>query len=108
LIVSNEFGTDTLLKEDYIETRLVGINSPEKILVKVYPNPASTLLKIELQSNSEVTFNLHDMYGRSILEQQYLKNDISIDVTNLKPGIYLLHVNSVNSQETLVKKIFIQ
>jgi len=66
------------------------------------------LLQIELQKGSEVIFELFDFFGRIVIEQQYSNSDITLDISAVPSGVYLLRINVLNKQDIVVKKIIIQ
>jgi hypothetical protein len=72
--------------------------------VNVYPNPADDKVYIETQTQT-VNIEIYDIYGRvqnlRISESQNLR--ISIDVANLKSGIYFVKVNT--DEGNIVKRI---
>jgi hypothetical protein len=76
----------------------------------IYPNPASTLVQLTVQNSSEriskVTF--YDILGKIIKTFTPTSSDsVSIDVTNLAKGIYLMELTSdLNSKIT--KKLIIE
>ncbi|WP_213279418.1 M28 family peptidase [Chryseobacterium indologenes] len=72
---------------------------------KIYPNPASNVLNIELPDSKETNFSfeLSNSMGRSILKTT---NERKIDVSSLQNGVYI-GVLKVGDQ-TLVKNIMIE
>ena len=66
--------------------------------IKVYPNPVSDLLSIELEllKSSKIVITLSDLAGRSwFLKNYFLQNgyhSISIDLSGLKAGLYILQL----------------
>lgn len=71
--------------------------------LRLYPNPASTLVRIELPEGfTEYTVSLYDMQGH--LAGIYRKD--VIDVSALSPGIYT--VNVLSAKESLSGKLVIE
>lgn len=71
--------------------------------LRLYPNPASTLVRIELPEGfTDYTVSLYDMQGH--LEGIYRKD--VIDVSALSPGIYT--VNVLSAKESLSGKLVIE
>ena len=72
--------------------------------VNIYPNPADDKVYIETQAQT-VNIEIYDIYGRvqnlRISESQNLR--ISIDVANLKSGIYFIKINT--NEGNIVKRI---
>ncbi len=70
--------------------------------VKVFPNPASDKLIVDLilDNNSEtVSFNLTSVDGKVILNERAYNvqyNQVELDITEVPSGIYMLNVNTEN------------
>jgi len=85
-------------------------NGTEEILspsaVKVYPNPASYSLNVnleELNVSGEAVLKVFDMQGKVIKRMNLqLTNNISIDVSELNAGNYLLNIS--NGEFTVGKR----
>ena len=77
----------------------------ENITFDIYPNPVNDILYIETQT---LTVEIYDVYGRiqklRNSETQKLRN--SIDVSNLKSGVYFVKVSTENGEavQRFVKK----
>ncbi|OCA72291.1 leucyl aminopeptidase [Chryseobacterium artocarpi] len=70
---------------------------------KIYPNPASSVLNIELpEKNDKFSFELTNLAGRSLLK---VNDQTSINVSTLEKGLYI-GILKVGDQ-TLVKNILI-
>lgn len=98
---------DILTSANYILTvgfqqnweRIVGIEDlEEKTQQAVYPNPGTREVFIRINCNvtSEVLIEIFDLQGSKIYSERKnnLMDDqlITIDVSNLKTGMYILHV----------------
>ncbi|WP_353145852.1 M20/M25/M40 family metallo-hydrolase [Chryseobacterium sp.] len=72
---------------------------------KIYPNPASSILHIELPNSKEThfSFEMKNLMGRSVLK---VDNETQINVSNLENGVYV-GVLTVGEQ-TLSKNILIE
>jgi len=104
-----EYGNDTCLthfdQEIFVEN---GIISPE-LNIKIFPNPVSQLLQIELKDPVEfVSIRIFDITGRSVYANRFLNGncifETSVDVSAFEPGVYLLLLDSDENQfkESLV------
>lgn len=71
--------------------------------VKIYPNPASTVVKIDSGKNKLMSWTLYDLSGKNILNG----NDLSVPVENLPKSAYLLMIKLDNGS-TVSKKIIVQ
>jgi hypothetical protein len=76
----------------------VSLESPEEGSVRMYPNPAGSLVNIEFFALSEATAKLRilDLSGRvhMLRETRHVEgqNNISLDLSGLAGGIYLVEV----------------
>jgi len=64
----------------------------EKSLLQIYPNPTNSNLNIELRDNS--TYQILDINGRILQKSSLLKGKNSIDVQQLKAGMYILQIEN--------------
>lgn len=62
--------------------------------IKVYPNPTSDILRVELTNNlgASASFKIHNLLGQTI-SQGDVKED-RIDVSNLNTGLYFVEITS--------------
>ncbi len=83
----------------------LAINSLETSQLKVFPNPAKSIIKIEVAQGIQVkSLDLFDATGRHI--QAYLDNIESIDISKIDSGAYMLILDT--NQGQLTKKIMIK
>lgn len=75
---------------------------------KLYPNPASTEVFVEFNSdrNMEVDLTIIDMMGRSVTNPRNYglfqgHNQISVDVADLTPGTYFIRMRDAKSVSTI-------
>lgn len=62
---------------------------------KVYPNPVSNELHIQLlTSNEEKTLCVYDVLGKKIIQKNYTNAHPKLDVSQLTPGVYVLSIIS--------------
>lgn len=84
-------------------------NSPESLRAKVYPNPAQNEVVIRLGNtpSKSIKIDLIDPLGRTTehTAKQNDKGEWIVDTTGLKPGVYVLHINS--GKEKFSRKIVI-
>jgi hypothetical protein len=70
--------------------------------LSIYPNPASTFVQIEINSNEEFNVELFDMSGRQLYQTQ-MNGDISIDLNAYATGIYFVKIG--DGANSITKKI---
>ncbi|MCX6225314.1 MAG: T9SS type A sorting domain-containing protein [Bacteroidia bacterium] len=69
-------------------------------LCRIYPNPASEQLNIELSPNQHKEFTITDIAGRLILRQIVSSDHFSIDVRNWNKGIYFIKLTGDGHAKT--------
>ncbi|MCF6183131.1 MAG: T9SS type A sorting domain-containing protein [Bacteroidales bacterium] len=69
--------------------------------LKIYPNPAVNEIKIDLSSfnNQNVSISLIDITGKTVALYN-LANSNTIDISNLKSGIYFVKADSPEKTKT--------
>ena len=84
---------------------LVSIDEGDEIdLVKIYPNPASEVLKIQ-SVEAILSFEMISMDGRMVKTRNELKlNEFSIDMDDLASGMYVITIQTQSRKKSL--KIF--
>ncbi len=90
-----------------IETGIGDMNSIEK--VKIYPNPASSSITIELPHTTAIknTFlTIFNLNGQQLIEREITEPKIEIDISGLQRGVYF--VRMYNDRTVTVNKIFKQ
>jgi len=108
LIVSNDFGSDTLVKEEYIHTMPEGIgeNRLNEQSVLIFPNPAHDNLTIVLPDDVDAELLLTDISGKVLLQQKVTSGQ-AISVNSLDNGIYLLRILDTATKSMIVKKLIV-
>ena len=71
--------------------------------VSLYPNPASTLINIELEDITASKVTILDMNGRKLQSVNILDKKTAINISNLISGIYLMQITTDKGMVT--KKI---
>ena len=80
----------------------------ENIYVKVYPNPASSSVTVEIDRGGEASpllCRLFDLSGRELRHFQVMDDKFDVDIANFTSGIYLLHIQSVDGMSRQVVKV---
>ncbi|MBX7243831.1 MAG: SBBP repeat-containing protein [Bacteroidia bacterium] len=114
------FGKDTLtstnLWQDMFVCKVfndysVGISPFEPVNnFKIYPNPASKSISIELggeKAAKETEIGIYSLTGNLVKKEKYQENLIMIDIEELVNGVYILSVSStgtVERQKLLIRK----
>ena len=108
LTTTNEYGSDTETKTDYIQIYL-GIDETGKFVMAVYPNPSNSGI-FTIASNKETMkeIKIYNLMGALIAEQNSTETTIYIDLSAQPEGIFFLQLKDVNSGSTIMKKIIIK
>ncbi|WP_223813542.1 T9SS-dependent M36 family metallopeptidase [Polaribacter sp. IC066] len=74
----------------------LNLNTETLKMFTVYPNPATTLIRISLVSEvKNATTAIYDMNGREVYSKKSdLKGTVTINTENLSAGIYILKINN--------------
>ncbi|WKN44950.1 chondroitinase-B domain-containing protein [Tunicatimonas pelagia] len=72
---------------------------------RAYPNPTTETLLIEGVGQYDVT--LYTLSGRAVLQQKEVEGDITLDVSEVRPGMYIIKLVS-DEQPELRRRIIIQ
>ncbi|WP_438711836.1 endonuclease [Aquimarina muelleri] len=81
------------------------LQNKEKVFsAKVYPNPATTYIKIEVKNNINTTFVMTNMQGSVVKSGNTSTN--MIDVEGLTPGIYFIKITDGN--QSISEKIMLR
>jgi hypothetical protein len=75
---------------------------------KVYPNPATDIINIELKNKNKSLFQLTDLNGRTILSGQLNELENKIHIDNQQRGIYILTIINIEKNEKESIKIIIK
>lgn len=104
LIVSNNYGSDTLIKEDYISVDYMP-GYPElqdqSSKVSIFPNPASEQITIVNNNpeKDEILVSIFSLQGRFKIAQKLTNSTANINLTNFDPGLYLVKISTENINE---------
>lgn len=94
-------------KSFYSEVRAVRSNS-KALFVTVYPNPSRGTTNIALPDGvGTIDASLEDFTGKLVQRWNSL-NVRNLQLTNLKPGIYMLRINVRETGEQVVERILVQ
>lgn len=81
-------------------SNIVTLNEQNNIVKKLYPNPATKQVYLELQNDTYTDIRIFNALGQSFhcpVSRQGLK--IIVDVSDLPKGVYFMQVESDNSSE---------
>jgi hypothetical protein len=79
------------------------IEENEGTLFSIYPNPTSTEVNLSFTAVSETTyFELLDVNGKVLSKTSVVSgdNNITLDVRNYEPGLYLVRMSNASNSNT--------
>ena len=79
------------------------VSSSEDIaacITSIYPNPAHDFINISTEMKGEIMIELFDISGRCILRQKSADKPYILALTEITPGIYILHISNGSSSST--------
>ncbi|MEE4256564.1 MAG: PKD domain-containing protein [Bacteroidales bacterium] len=112
LTVSNELGSNFIIKEDYIVVGDVGLDEAGlESMIKIYPNPSGGNVTLELgrEDIENVQLQVLDSRGNLVHQQQVPdgQQKVSIDLAGQPAGIYMLRLSAgelkIDRKITIVK-----
>ena len=89
-------------------TKAIAQIDPEdfEFFSKVYPNPTTDFVNIELQQKNKITYQLIDLNGKIALRGQFIDITNKIDLSKQAAGIYYLTlINPTDNQKETTKII---
>jgi hypothetical protein len=96
---ASDFGDQAQLNFCVQESGLPGL---ENVQINLYPNPGKTFIHGRINSNL-VQIHLFDLQGKLVNAQYFVPTlHFSLDVTDLKPGMYWLHCTLENGYQSVV------
>ncbi len=89
---------------------VVGVNDDKINLFKVWPNPSTGQINIQLEAGRMIDVKVLDILGKQVFHKSYNNSGSvftkSIYLGNLKRGVYFIQVNSNNKSG--IKKIIVE
>ena len=100
LVASNNWGTDTIVKQVDIQFSSIEKNNKQS-LITIYPNPLHNIVNIATNFN-KYRFELRMIDNKILIETNESKNTI-IDISGYPKGMYIIVIET--EDEVLIKKI---
>ncbi len=68
---------------------------------KIFPNPASDIVNIQIPTFSEFTnMKIYDVLGKVVLDQNLNESSSTIDISFMSPGMYIMRFESGEASKT--------
>lgn len=93
LTVTNAYGNSYNTKTDYIKvTTNVGIETIQFLPFSLYPNPANSIINIDIEDEKTGVLTIFDLHGREVQRNILNYKENSFDISELSQGIYLFQI----------------
>ncbi|NQU34230.1 MAG: T9SS type A sorting domain-containing protein [Bacteroidetes bacterium] len=73
--------------------------------IKIFPNPTSKELFIEMQSRKDVNIIVFNSFGQSVYTTRVQSDNETIDISRLRTGIYFVEIKDLKGNVLLSEKI---
>ncbi|EDP72364.1 fibronectin type III domain protein [Flavobacteriales bacterium ALC-1] len=84
----------------YFHKNTLGVNDFETVQVKVFPNPTNGDWNIS--GNSIINkITVYDILGKQVITLESNTNDVTINTSSIKSGIYIARIEGVNGSKTV-------
>ena len=105
-LASDDFGDFRILPRDNDIDITLGTDTFNKGNIQIYPNPVTNgQITIRHQMGSQVQMNVYSISGKRLMSQE-IRQDETINVSNLNTGVYFL--NLVNDSQKITQKMIIK
>jgi len=71
--------------------------------IKIFPNPTSGIVNIEMEESIDVRLELFDIQGKNLL----IQNTTSMDLTHFQNGLYILRLSTPDERYSIVERIVV-
>ena len=79
----------------------LSIQEEEFVSFKVFPNPVTTSLNIQIPTSTEPTnLKIYNVLGKLVLEKNITKSQTKLDVSSMASGIYMMSFKSNTGSKT--------
>ncbi len=90
-------------------TNLLNVNENEFVgNLTVYPNPASSFIMVMNNKYPNLEYQMYDVVGKMVSIGTLQNTTNTIGVTQLKEGVYFLHLKDSDSGDAITKKILVR
>lgn len=96
------------LVDDITIKIVVGISEPISLKnIKIYPNPASDYIHLELSKHQDINIEVTTIAGKIVLQKKFTNAySINMKISELPKGLYFLVIENKN-KEKIIKKLIV-
>ena len=84
----------------------LNISENTDVSINIYPNPAKDLVKLSVVSGQQSAVRIYNVLGMMVDEIEMNSNEIEINVSEYKSGIYFINVETSNGN--IIKKMIVE
>ena len=103
IVYDGKIETGTLEVDDIIKYILLGTEDQQASKIRLYPNPVKDVLTISMPNSDTGVIELYNILGEKVLVAKLTSSNSSLNLSELKSGIYLATINTSSNSTT--KKI---
>lgn len=107
LTVSNIFGTDIMVRENYIDVLPIGIDENDNTGLGIYPNPNNGSFRLINPYNEEISVSVYSIYGQLVKSAMIGTGESMIDLGEAADGIYMIRYNSRDGKAMQSERIIV-
>jgi Zn-dependent metalloprotease len=85
-------------------TPYLGVLDVTKNNIILYPNPATTVLNVKGDFDSNESITVYNVLGQVVMVKKISSTEESISIANLAKGVYNIHFNTLNATYKFVKE----
>ncbi|MCD4768754.1 MAG: T9SS type A sorting domain-containing protein [Bacteroidales bacterium] len=87
------FGQSVRCVRDSLNIRIDENNSGDRLMFKVFPNPATEMIYIKTSINHKLIIEILDISGKCILSDNIFSKEMIIDISILNKGLYIVKLS---------------
>ncbi len=91
-VITSNLGT-VFYDNLYLHKNTLATSTFEKSAIKMYPNPANSVLNVNAASAIE-NVAIYSLLGQEVLSKSSSDNSVSLDVSGLQSGVYIVKVTN--------------
>ena len=99
---ANSFSVGTIF---LINDAITSIHKLADVTINVYPNPATSIINLDIAGELNYKVSILDLQGRTI---KNTRNNAQIDVQDIPFGIYILEITDLDSGQSVLERIVIE
>ncbi len=91
---------------DAISLNPLSLDFDDGSSVKLWPNPASSIITIQSDKSIKCNYTLFNLSGKQIMSGSFDDSELSLNISNLNPGVFIIKLDVDNNiiSKTFFKK----